>query len=39
MPVYQGTRYGFLLNLRAARAMGLTVPASIRLQATEVIGE
>jgi putative ABC transport system substrate-binding protein len=37
IPVYQGTRYGLALNLRTARAMRLTIPASIRIQATEVI--
>ena len=37
IPIYEGTRYGFAVNLRTARAMGLTIPASIRIQATEVI--
>ena len=37
IPIYEGTRYGFAVNLRTARAMALTIPASIRIQATEVI--
>jgi putative ABC transport system substrate-binding protein len=37
IPVYQHNDYGFAVNLRTARAMGITIPASIRIQATEVI--
>ena len=37
IPVYQHNTYGFAVNLRTARAMGITIPASIRIQATEVI--
>jgi ABC-type uncharacterized transport system substrate-binding protein len=39
IPVYRHERRFVGVNLRTARAMGLTVPASIRLQATEVIDE
>ena len=37
IPVYQGTRYHFAVNLRTARAMGLAIPVSVLVQATEVI--
>ncbi len=37
IPVYQHNDYGFAVNLRTARAMGITIPAAIRIQATEVI--
>jgi len=37
IPVYQHNDYSFAVNLRTARAMGFTIPESIRLQATEVI--
>jgi putative ABC transport system substrate-binding protein len=37
IPIYESTRYYVAVNLRTARAMGFTIPASIRIQATEVI--
>lgn len=37
IPVEQPTRVEFHVNLRAARAIGLTVPASVLLQADRVI--
>ena len=37
IPIYESVRYHVAVNLRTARAMGFTIPASIRIQATEVI--
>jgi putative ABC transport system substrate-binding protein len=37
LPVEQPTRFDFVVNLRTAQALGLTVPQSVLLQATEVI--
>lgn len=37
LPVQQSTRIEFLLNLRAAKAIGLTVPTATLLRADEVI--
>jgi putative ABC transport system substrate-binding protein len=37
LPVQQATRVRMVLNLEAATALGLAVPPSIRLRATEVI--
>lgn len=37
LPVEGSTRYDFVVNLRTARALGLTIPESILLQATEVL--
>jgi putative ABC transport system substrate-binding protein len=36
LPVEQPSRLDFLVNLRAAREIGLTVPDSILRQATEI---
>jgi putative ABC transport system substrate-binding protein len=37
IPVEQPTRYDLVINLRAAKALGITVPRSLLLQADEVI--
>jgi putative ABC transport system substrate-binding protein len=37
LPVQQPTKYQFVVNLKAARALGLAVPLSLRAFATEVI--
>jgi putative ABC transport system substrate-binding protein len=37
MPIYQATKYEFIVNLKTAKALGLTVPQSILARADEVI--
>ena len=37
LPVEQPTKFDFAINLRTAQALGLTIPQSVLLQATEVI--
>jgi putative tryptophan/tyrosine transport system substrate-binding protein len=37
LPVEQPTRYDFVINLRTARALGLTIPQSVLSQSTEII--
>ena len=37
LPVEQPTKFDLVLNLRTATALGLTIPASLRVQASQVI--
>ncbi len=37
LPVQQPTKFDFVLNLKTAKALGITFPRSILLRATEVI--
>jgi putative ABC transport system substrate-binding protein len=37
LPVEQSTRFELRVNLKAARALGLTVPASVLLRADQVV--
>jgi len=37
IPIYQPTKFEFLVNLKAAKALGFTLPPSILARADEVI--
>jgi putative tryptophan/tyrosine transport system substrate-binding protein len=37
LPIQQATKFEFVVNLRTAKALGLTIPQSVLLQADEVI--
>jgi putative tryptophan/tyrosine transport system substrate-binding protein len=37
LPIFQPTRYTLIVNVRAARALGLTIPQSLLLRADQVI--
>jgi len=37
LPIEQATKYELLINLKTAKALGLTIPASLRLRADQLI--
>ena len=37
IPIYQATKYDLLINVKAANAIGLTIPSSLLARAHKVI--
>ena len=37
IPIYQESKFELLINMKAAKALGLTVPTSLLVRADEVI--
>ena len=37
LPIEQPTKFDFVVNLKTAKALGLTIPPEVLLQATRVI--
>jgi putative ABC transport system substrate-binding protein len=37
IPIYQPTKFELIINLKTAKALGVTIPQSIVIQADEVI--